>query len=332
MHAQFKSVLKDVFQGASEASTQPAGVVEHCMMRPEGERHYLVATSSLSGAGKRPLVIVLHGGGASAKQVLGMAFPPSPLSVWLEIAERENLVVIAPDAGKGGWQAWQTDAANTARKDDVAFINALIDRAIADYQIDADRVHVIGVSMGGFMACRLALEIGGRLAAFSAVLASMPPPRLCPMPTSRLSALFIGCTKDRLVRYRGGRFFYMPLPAVNSIEGSVRMWREHNALPDASSIQGIASTDAKTRTRATRYLWGDAADRVQVGLYKIEGAGHAEPSRRKRYPQLINWLVGRQNTDFEVAEAVWEFFKDKRTSPPQDHGAQHLSPAHAAFS
>ena len=316
MRTRFGSVWKDVFQGASDAGTRPADVAAHTMQRPEGRRGYLVATPSRPWPGKRPLVIVLHGGGASARQVLGMAFPPSPLSVWLEIAECEDLVVIAPDAGKGGWHAWQPGAGKVsprlARKDDVAFVGALIDEAIAERGVDAQRVYVIGVSMGGFMACRLALEIPHRLAAFSAVLASMPSLARRRMPAAPLSALFVGCTKDRLIPYGGGRFFYSPLPRVSGIEDSVRMWREHAALPDTPAVHAIPCGDSLGRTRATRTLWGDVSDRVQVGLIKVDGAGHAEPSRRKRYPELINRLVGRQNTDFEIAEAAWDFFRHKR--------------------
>src|SRR5207237_10586843 len=112
-----------------------------------------------------------------------------------------------------------------------------------------------------------------------------------------------------------------PLAPVNSIEDSVRMWCEHNALPAAPTVQALPSRDPARRTHATRYLWGEAPDRVQVGLYKIEGAGHAEPSRRKRYPAFINWLVGPQNLDFEVAEAAWEFFRHKRRSMAHDREA-----------
>jgi polyhydroxybutyrate depolymerase len=42
---------------------------------------------------------------------------------------------------------------------------------------------------------------------------------------------------------------------------------------------------------------------------------HAEPSRLKRYPRFINWLTGLQNADVEVAEAAWEFFRNKRSKP-----------------
>lgn len=208
MAQRLKLLLKDAFQGASEPGTAPARVAGHSMARPEGERRYLVGTSSRPHAGKRPLVLVLHGGGASARQVLGMAFPATPLS-----------------------------------------------------------------------------------------------------------ALVFGGTKDRLVPYRGGRFFYVPLAPVNGIEDSVAMWREHNALPETPLVEALSRSDAANRTHAVRYLWGAASERIQVGLVRIENAGHAEPSRRKRYPGFISRLVGRQNHDVEVAEAAWDFFRDKRAGP-----------------
>ncbi|WP_426318689.1 hypothetical protein [Pseudoduganella sp. R-43] len=51
------------------------------MMQPEGPRHYLKAAPLPRPGEKRPLVVVLHGSGASAEQVMGQAFPFSPLSV-----------------------------------------------------------------------------------------------------------------------------------------------------------------------------------------------------------------------------------------------------------
>ena len=312
MFASLKAVLKETFQGANESGGRPAGVEARSLIRPEGERHFLVAAPSRPATGKRALVIIMHGAGASAKQVLGMAFPPSPLSVWLEIAEREQLMVAAPDAGKGGWSDCMASAQQAARKDDVAFISAIIDQAIAQDEVDPARVYAIGVSRGGFMAYRVAMELSERLAAFSTVLASMPPAAKCSMPPIALSALIVGCTGDRLMPYHGGKFFYSPLDPVSSIEESAAMWRRHAGLPDVPQVQTIAQFDPRVRTQATCYLWGSAPERVQVSLIRIDNAGHAEPSRRKRYPQLINWLVGTQNTEFEVADTAWEFFRYKR--------------------
>jgi polyhydroxybutyrate depolymerase len=86
-------------------------------------------------------------------------------------------------------------------------------------------------------------------------------------------------------------------------------------LPDTPNIVGLDASDPGGKTSVTRFMWGQASDGLQVGLYRITGAGHAEPSRLKRYPRFINWLTGLQNADLEVAEAAWDFFREKRARP-----------------
>jgi polyhydroxybutyrate depolymerase len=238
--------------------------------------------------------------------------------VWLEIAAREELVVIAPDAGQGGWSDCFASDACVARKDDVALIDALIGHAIASHDVDAERVYLIGVSRGGWMAYRAAAEIPHRLAAFSTVLAGMPLPGRGRAPATPLPALVFGCTADPLLRYGGGRHWYGFgfVERQRSIEESVHAWRELAGVPDTPEVLPLPASDARGRTRVTRFMWGQAPDALQVGLYRIDGAGHAEPSRLKRYPRFINWLTGLQNADLEVAEAAWAFFREKRAGLP----------------
>jgi len=316
MSGRMSAWLKAAFLGTSNGSAACAQTTPGTLLRPEGMRSYLLAQPSRPAEGRRPLVIVLHGAGASAGQVMGQAFPPSPLSVWLEIVERENVVVLAADAGAGGWSDCFASAERVAKKDDVAFISALIDKAVAEYDVDAGRVYLIGVSRGGLLAYRAAVEIPHKLAAFSVVLSCMPPPHAARPPTVALPALIIGCTADPLMPYRGGKYFYTLgfLDPVCSIEDSARTWRELAGLPDQASVLELPKLNRWDKTRATRWMWGDKADGLQVGLYKIENGGHAEPSITKRYPYFINKLVGRQNADFEVAEAAWEFFREKRAA------------------
>ena len=318
--ASLTSPLRAMLRGASDSAGPSLAPVLATLERPEGTRHYLVAApstaSSVATSGERALVIVLHGAGASAQQVLGLAFPPSPMSVWLEIAAREQLVVIAPDAGKGGWNDCYAAAARVAQKNDAAFIEALIDQAIDRYQVDPRRVYVMGVSRGGWMAYAVAAAIPHRLAAVSAVLASMPLPGRSEMPSLPLSALIIGCTADPLIYYHGGRPWYALgfAEPVRGIEATAHAWRAMAKLPDTPEVTRLPTSDLHGRTSVTRYLWGGAADGVQVGLYRVDGAGHAEPSRLKRYPRFINWLTGWQNADFEAAEAAWDFFRPKRSA------------------
>ncbi|MGI4846348.1 MAG: alpha/beta hydrolase family esterase [Janthinobacterium lividum] len=317
IQTRLKANLGAILRGSSD-STRPALVPRPATFdRPEGARRYLVAAPPGTASGGRPLVVVLHGAGASAAQVLGQAFPPSPLSVLLEIAAREDCVVIAPDAGKDGWSDCFASDARVAKKDDVGFIDALIEHAIAHHDVAPDRVYLIGVSRGGWMAYRAAVEIPHRLAAFSVVLSGMAPPGRSREPATALPALVFGCTADPLIRYHGGKHWYAPwfIEPVRGIEASVHTWRMLADLPDMPELLQLPASDVGGKTRVTRYMWGQARDGMQVGLYRINDAGHAEPSRLKRYPRFINWLTGLQNADLEVAEAAWDFFREKRARP-----------------
>lgn len=306
--------LSAILRGSSENRGPSLLPMLGSIKRPEGIRRYLVAAPGNESVGKRALVLVLHGAGASAEQVMGLAFPPSPLSLWLEIAAREQLVVIAPDAGREGWSDCFASESRIARKDDVGFIDALISYAIVNHNVDPDRVYLIGVSRGGWMAYRVATEIPHRLAAFSVVLAGMPPPGRSRTPMTPLSTLIFGCTADPLIRYHGGKPWYALgfAEPVRSIEESVHAWRELAGLPDEPNVVKLARSDPRGRTSVTSFMWGKATEELQVGLYRIDGAGHAEPSRLKRYPRFINWLTGAQNADLEVADAAWDFFREKK--------------------
>jgi polyhydroxybutyrate depolymerase len=317
-HTTLTARLRAAFLGSSDCTGPCLRPVPGTMQRPEGTRRYLIAAPAGDAAEKRGLVLVLHGGGASAEQVMGLAFPPSPLSHWLEIAARERLVVIAPDAGKGGWSHCFASPARVAAKDDVAFIDALIDHAVAAHGVDPARVYLIGVSRGGQMAYRAAIEMPHRLAAFSAVLAGMPPPGQAPQPAAALPVLVVGSTADPLQPYRGGKRWYtlgLSEPIADTAD-TVRTWRMLAGLPDTPAVAPIPKRDPRDPTKATVSTWGEDDAGLQVRLIAVEHAGHAEPSRLKRYPRLFDRFPGRQNGDFEVAEAAWEFFRHKRRIAP----------------
>lgn len=318
--------LTSALLGSVTANSPGAPVTPLVLQRPEGPRHCLLGLPSAAPAEKRPLVILLHGAGASAAQILGQAFPPSPLSVWLEIAERDNIIVAAPDAGNGGWNECFASAARVARKDDVALIGAVIDHALAVHGADEQRIYIVGVSRGGWMAYRAAMEIPHRLAAFATVLSPMPPRGHAMQPRVPLPALIAGGTTDPLMPYGGGKYWYALgfMEPVNSFDDSARVWRELAGLPDTPSVAPIPCRHPLDKTRATLTLWGTAPDRLQVGLIRIEGGGHAEPSISRRYPGFINRLVGAQNGAFEIAETTWDFFRDKRLA---SHGGQQLRQA-----
>ena len=310
--SRFNELVRATFCGTNGSAGPSLDAVPGTLDRPEGVRHYLIAVPDGAAPAGRALVVVLHGGGASAAQVMGQAFPPSPLSVLLAIAAREHFVVLAPDAGKGGWSGCFAGTGRVAGKDDVGFIDALIERAIAEHGVDPARVYIIGVSRGGWMAYRMATAIPHKLGAFASVLAPMPEAGPASAPGVPLPLLVFGGTDDPLIPYHGGKYVYALnlMGRVRSFEDTARVWCELGGLRDAPHVSPIEARDGKTR--ATYTLWGADSAGMQVGLCRIDGGGHAEPSKLKRYPYFINRLVGRQNGDVEVAEVAWAFFRDKR--------------------
>lgn len=294
----------------------------------DGPRTYLVARPSSEAGSGRPLVILLHGHMGSARQMLGLEHSAAPNAEWLKIVDRENLVLAALDGaiggdGQRGWNDCRSDAETNPRTDDVAFVHAVIDRLAHDRDIDRSRIYVMGMSNGAMMAYRLALELDPPIAAFAAVSGSMAAHSVCAAPSRPISVLLIHGTRDPIVPYSGG-----PVGSgrhsrgeVIGVEQAAAIWRKPDDLSDAAaSTTAFPHREGNTDpTRATLTLWGTNPAAAQVGLLRVDGGGHVEPSLTRHYARFYGRIVGTQNHDLETAEEVWRFFRDKRSAP--QHGS-----------
>lgn len=313
--------LAIVFGTASVSHASETTPESVTISRPEGPRHVLVHTPAAASALSRPLVILLHGHGGSAAQLLGQERTAAPLSVWLSIADREQLIVAAPDGAKGGdgkpgWNDGRNDAHGNPPTDDVGFIAALIDREITVDHADPRRVFVMGMSNGGIMTLRLAVELGPRLAAVAAASASFPAQTNLPPPSHPLSVLMINGTDDPLVPYAGGdvHFHHHSRGAVIGVEEAIALWRRADHLPDTPAhTETFSHRLPRDPTRATKFVWGADPRGPQVELIRIDDGGHVEPSITQRYRALYLRIVGHQNGDLEAAEEAWAFFRNKHS-------------------
>jgi polyhydroxybutyrate depolymerase len=302
-----------------------AAVERATVTTADGPRTYVVARPSRRGVGLRPLVLVLHGHIGSAEQVLGLNGKRSPLAVWLDIAEREGAVVAALDGAIGrdghrGWNDCRADAPGNPTTDDVAFARAVIARLEREDGVDPARIYAMGMSNGGFMAFRLALELDPPPAAVAAVSSSMAADSVCGPPRRPVSVLIVSGTADPVVPYAGGevRILWMKRGSAVGIENAAAAWRRIDGISAPPVTPPIPHRDgADDPTRAMRAVWGADAGGLQVELIRIEGGGHIEPSLSQRYGGLYQWVVGRQSHDLESSEEAWQFFKGKRTVDPR---------------
>jgi len=285
----------------------------------DGPRNYLLVRPDPAQSSPRPLVIVLHGHGGSAKLALGQTGRASPLARWLTIADREKVLVAVLDGavggdGRPGWNDCRRDAYDNPKTDDVGFVEAVVHRLIEEGAVDPSRLYVMGMSNGGMMAYRLALEMDPPIAAFAAASASMARDSQCGPARHPVSALIINGTDDPLVPYQGGGvgLFRKNRGQVMAVDADVEFWRRADGLDRDGMSHQLPHREADDPTHAVITLWGVEADRPQVELVRIEGGGHIEPSEIERYRPAYERLVGHQSHDLEAAETAWQFFKDKR--------------------
>lgn len=309
--------------GAVLGAPASASITVHALARPEGPRHYIVAEPAGLPKTGRPLVILLHGHGASAAMMVGLdAFAGYKSQDWIKLAEREKFLLIAPDGvvasdGKRAWNDCRGDATTNAATDDVGFLSALIKAAVAQWGADPDRIYVFGGSNGGGMAYRAGIELAPQLAAIGVVNALMPVQSACKAPSQPLPVFISHGTADRIAPYAGGKVDHWLVHGRGSgisAEASAAIWRKLGGLPEAATVYRFPHLHPDDPTSAMRYLWGADPAGMQVEFVRIEGGGHAPSSTDEELPWLLRTLVGNMNHDVNTADEAWRFFKDKRNA------------------
>lgn len=250
-----------------------------------------------------PLVVVLHGSGESGAQIrreTGYGFD--------RLADRHGFVVAYPDARTFDWNDCSRvgDFAVDGREaDDVGFVLALVDRLAGEHDLARDRIFATGVSAGGFMALRLALEAPTRFRAVAAVSAGVPAPsnfKCRAIPGA--SVMLMNGTKDPLVPYGGGEVSLLGL-----------FYKTGEVLSSPSSagflaaLNGIAEPDVGERSSVDveRRLWRGRTG-VDVELVTIVGGGHGMPQGAWRRPRLL----GPSPMTPDGPALIWEFFARPR--------------------
>lgn len=242
---------------------------------PDPTRPYdLFTPSSYADGTPMPLVILLHGYGASG-DIQEAYFQVQPL------AEERGFLFVAADGTTNirGDQFWNaTDACcgfGVSDVDDVAYLTSIIDQVSIDRDVDPDRIHLMGHSNGGFMSYRMACGLSDRIASIASLAgATFDDPAKC-TPDEPVSVLQVHGTADGTIAYDGGT-----IPVVGtSFPGartSVTTWADYNGCdgtlqPDGTTLD-LEATLAGEET--TVDVFGGCPDGVAVQLWTIENGAH----------------------------------------------------------
>ena len=263
-------------------------------------RTFVVRTPAAAPAPgtKRPLVVVLHGGG-------GNALNAEQMSGFTALVEREGIIVVyAEGTGRRAtrlltWNARHCCGPAMERTvDDVGFLNAMLDTLSARYPIDPRRVYFTGMSNGAMMTHQAGIALSHRIAAIAPVVGTLFGDE--PLPRNPVPAIIFNGMKDRSVPYEGGlsggagRRSWDGTPARPAAEQG-RFWARANGC-DATPVTETRGTVVHTRYRCPTGR--------EVELYALTDGGHAWPGGRagsRRGDQPPQGLI--------ATEVMWAFFK-----------------------
>ncbi|MEL4178750.1 extracellular catalytic domain type 1 short-chain-length polyhydroxyalkanoate depolymerase [Roseateles sp. PN1] len=253
-----------------------------------------------------PLVLVMHGSGEGPNQIrvgTGYAFE--------RLADQHGFALLYPKAFASDWNDCSRigdKELNGVRNDDVGFLAALVDKTVAELTLDAARVFAAGVSNGGSMAMRLALEQPSRYKAVAAVVANVPTPenfQCQPATQKATSVMIMNGTEDPLVPYAGGEInllglFYKGGPIISSRASA-------QYFADWAQLTGAAQTSETTVAEGVRVeqnRWSQDG-KAEVELVSIHGGGHGLPQPYSKRPRLL----GPSPMEPNGPAMIWAFFE-----------------------
>jgi polyhydroxybutyrate depolymerase len=232
----------------------------------------LFVPAAYDPARRWPLVVLLHGYGAEG------ASQARSLGLVAEV-DASGFVLLAPDGTPDhrGARFWNASPSccdfDGLGIDDVGYVRGLIAEARASLAIDPDRVTLVGVSNGGFLAHRLACEAADLVSAVASIGGSMAEGVPC-TPSRAVSVLLVHGTADALIRYDGGA--YGGGAPYQGLEALARAWAARDGCKAeplvASTPQDLDRVVAGPETIAT--TWTSCSAGARVDLWTMQGSPH----------------------------------------------------------
>jgi polyhydroxybutyrate depolymerase len=258
---------------------------------------YLPAASNQKD--KMPVIISLHGR-------LGTAVGMVKFADFRPIADREKVIIVCPQGINRSWNDGRQTPANGKGINDVKFIDSLISYIIRNYDADASRVYVTGMSNGGFMASRLACELNHRIAAVAVVAASMDD-GVGYEPRMTMPIMYIQGTVDPLVPFQGGLMNNDAGGNIYSHRDILKTWAAIDSCNN-NPVTTYPPSKVDDGTSVVKEVYSNPNGLKVVG-YTIVGGGHTWPGGSQYLPKFV---IGPVSKNLDACEEIGAFFKGNR--------------------
>jgi polyhydroxybutyrate depolymerase len=240
-----------------------------------------------------PVVFCLHGLGDNIDNFINIAMHL--------LGEVDTFITIYPEALSSPYgNAWNAGinymgSIINENINDVDFLMAITDSLQIIYNIDTERIYFCGLSLGGFMAQRMACERSDKIAAVASVAGTIGNSLNC-TPSRPIAICHFHGTNDQVVYYTNNLFGL-------DAEELVSFWINNNHC-DTNYIYKTYPDVANDGIVVESYYSNSPNNLADVMFYKAIGAGHV-------------WLYTPVN-DISYTIEIWNFLKKFRLSSSQN--------------
>ncbi len=300
-------VLSASAAGRAEVPDAATGLQAVEVAHQGAQRSYLIRVpDGTRGGAPVAAVLVFHGGRGDARGV-------AQLTGFASAADRGRFVAVFPNGGRDGSESWNDGRRTTAsEKDDVDFVETIIDRLVADNNVDRRRIFAAGVSNGGMFVQRLACEASGRFAAYAAVIANLPAD-LAPQcaPTAPVPMLLINATDDAVMPWSGGEIAHMRRLGIGaggtviSTPQTFSFWARANDCASEPTRQPLPDR-VDDGTIIVRHAYSGCRGNAAVTLYEVQGGGHVWPGAAV---PASRGILGARTRELNATTVIVEFFR-----------------------
>ncbi len=283
----------------------PGEVVSGSLQHEGRERTWLAYLPS-SLPPSSPVVLLLHPSTGDGHYMRASTFYEFDV-----LAERAGFLAVYPDGFEQHWNDCRGSAnysANTLNIDDVGFLEALVQQLAADHGADPSRVYVAGISNGGQMAYRLAMEAPEKVAGIAAVAANLPVEDNsdCQPLGRAVAAMVINGSEDPVNPHEGGLVEFVGDSSRGKVISSVATatyWASLAGHQGPGVTRDWPVREPEDGTSVASLQWrGPSGPPVQ--LLSVSGGGHSLPHPLYKMPKVL----GTTSNQLDGAEVIWSFF------------------------
>ena len=282
--AQFLALIVLFSACSSEENLEPSLL--------DGRTFQTIAPDSLSDESE--IVLVLHGYSSDADEMITV----------LELEERaeeQSVIFVVPDGLEDSTQQqyWNAEGACcdifNARNDDVAFLRALIEQTVEDFNGIDRPIFAIGHSNGGFMSHRLACNdetglIEG-IATVAGALPTLPDEFDCSRPPeSPLRVVHVHGTSDEVIAYGGSDILNQDYPSAVQ---TAQFWAGHlgcdETLPGVSDTKDLDASQEGIDTDVFQFACPTSSTNL-VEHWRTNDGLHVPDPTEEYIGELLNFL------------------------------------------